>query len=162
MLDKTSSTVKVREFIILPQKELGVVRYARRREMAKIFILDDQEIRHELFKLKFEGHDITSAWTAKEAIDILSRYKFDYIFLDHDLGGKIYVASDVGTGYEVAKWISKHPELKGCQIVIHSFNPDGCTNMQSVLRAAGFTEVVIDPFPCDRVGVTRITDKRNI
>jgi len=33
---------------------------------------------------------------------------FDYLFLDHDLGGKQMVNSRENTGYEVAEWLSKN------------------------------------------------------
>lgn len=117
--------------------------------MAKLLILDDQEMRHELFRHKYEGHDITHAWTASQAIHYLSNNEYDYIFLDHDLGNQSYMASGPGTGYEVAEWISKHPELKGSKIIIHSFNPAGASNMDNLLRRNGFGFVKIDPFPCE-------------
>jgi CheY-like chemotaxis protein len=128
--------------------------------MAKLFILDDQKVRHELFELKYQGHDITAALTAKEAIDILRNNQFDYIFLDHDLGGQAFVASEEGTGYEVAEWISQHPEFQTSYIIIHSFNPAGCANMYNVLAGKGFRRVMIDPFPCKSCGPVPIKDKR--
>jgi hypothetical protein len=56
--------------------------------------------------------------------------------LDHDLGGQVNQSSGLGTGYEVAKWLSEHTDRKSAQIIIHSFNIPGAKNMLSVLPEA--------------------------
>jgi CheY-like chemotaxis protein len=104
----------------------------------RIFILDDSKERLHTFSSKLIGHVVFTAMTASEAISILERESpFDHIYLDHDLGGQAMVPSGPGTGYEVAQWLSQHPEKTiNCDIIIHSFNPDGAKNMASFLPTA--------------------------
>lgn len=104
----------------------------------RIFILDDSEERLRIFRSKLIGHAVITAKTVSEAISALDRDgPFKYIFLDHDLGGQAMVPSGPGTGYEVAQWLSQHPEKTiNCDIIIHSFNPDGAKNMASFLPTA--------------------------
>jgi len=102
----------------------------------KILVLDDNETRLRLFRQKFIGHEILCVRTVKEAIKTLKKEGFDAVFLDHDLGGKENVASGPETGYEVAYWLSKHPEKKPPQIVIHSFNTVGSRNMHALIPEA--------------------------
>ena len=128
--------------------------------MAKLFILDDQKIRHELFEIRYKDHDIVSAYTATEAITALEESDFDYIFLDHDLGLQVYTVSNENSGYEVAKWISENYKNVNVRIIIHSFNPVGANNMLHVLFDAGFKNIISVPFPCNGYGPIKIKDKR--
>ena len=104
----------------------------------KVFILDDSKERLQTFKSKLIGHVVVTAMTASEAISILEQEPpFTNIFLDHDLGDRVMVPSGPGTGYEVAQWLAQHPEkTDSCDIIIHSFNPDGAKNMASLLPIA--------------------------
>lgn len=105
--------------------------------MSKILILDDDQNRLNIFKRNLIGHILTTTSTAQAAIDQLNiNNPFDYVFLDHDLGGEGFVQSGPGTGYEVALWLSNHPEKKPEHIIIHSFNPIGSQKMSSVLPTA--------------------------
>ena len=64
----------------------------------RIFILEDDENRlivmqREIPKI-FPGCELLQSSTAKEAKEILLKYKvFDIISLDHDLGGLVFVNS---------------------------------------------------------------------
>ena len=101
----------------------------------KILILDDDLNRHELFKLNYSGHELTHVCTAAAAIESMTSNIFDVVFLDHDLGGRIYVDSfgEEQTGYTVAKWLGQNPDRKPRQIFIHSFNTVGARNMHNIL-----------------------------
>ena len=101
----------------------------------RILILDDDDSRHTQFKRNFIGYLLTCVHTSQEAIDHLQNNEYDAVFLDHDLGGKVYVDSfgDESTGYTVAKWLSENPSRKPRAIYIHSFNPVGAARMQSIL-----------------------------
>jgi CheY-like chemotaxis protein len=101
-----------------------------------VLVLDDSLERLKMFRQNLIGHSVTTVETSKDAIMKLSQNDYEYLFLDHDLGGKAFVKSGEGTGFEVAVWLSKHPERKPRQIVIHSFNPTGAQNMKSVLPEA--------------------------
>ncbi len=106
--------------------------------MKRIFILEDMVIRQEAFKKTYEGYDLVIIDNAKDAIDFLSKdLNFDIMFLDHDLGNRIFVKSeDENTGYQVAKFL-QNKDFKGT-IVIHSMNYGGAKNMLSLLPNAQY------------------------
>jgi hypothetical protein len=98
-----------------------------------MLILDDNEFRHKQFKKKFHYLKLTHVYTAEECIDKLKENNYDYISLDHDLGGTTIVESGDGTGYEVAKWINENLDYKP-KIYVHSLNPIGRDNIINVLK----------------------------
>ena len=57
--------------------------------MMRILILDDDHSRHKQFSKKYASEDLTHVFTAHVCIELLKRYEYDYVFLDHDLGGQI-------------------------------------------------------------------------
>ena len=106
--------------------------------MTKILILDDDQNRHRQFAVKYQSEDLTHVETATDAIEALKENQYDYVFLDHDLGDEIMVASGPGTGYEVAEWIANNLETKETtQVVLHSLNGPGRKNMMGVLKSGG-------------------------
>jgi len=105
-----------------------------------IFIVEDDQVRIDIFKEKFEGiknAKLFIATTASEAKKILKENKdkqWDMIFLDHDLGGRVYVESaDQNTGYQVAKFIRDN-DIKYYNIITHTLNPMGAKNIQGILK----------------------------
>lgn len=102
----------------------------------KIFILEDSSVRIQKFidNLNKQGVIFFIAKSAEEAYEILSEHKeFDLIFLDHDLGGKVFVDSnESNTGYQVAKFITKH-NIKSKRIIAHSLNNVGAENIKNIL-----------------------------
>lgn len=116
-------------------------------ERVTIFFLEDSLDRYAKFfkwiETKAEKPNITSATDAEEAIKILEESDhFDVIFLDHDLGGRIFVdSSEDNTGYQVAKFI-KQKGITYNQLIIHSQNPQGANNMKNILP-----DGQIIPFP---------------
>lgn len=89
----------------------------------KILILDDSQSRLTTFRRKLIGAVVTCVEHASDAIrEIEENEPFDYIFLDHDLDGKIYVPSGPGTGYEVAQWLKDHPDKMPGKVIIHTCN----------------------------------------
>jgi len=105
-------------------------------EFTRVLVLDDDQNRHLAFQQSLIGMIVERAYTAEEAIKQLQSHPFDVVFLDHDLGGKVMVASGKGTGYEVAKWLRNNPHRMPKQIIIHSFNPVGAQNMKTMLPSA--------------------------
>lgn len=103
----------------------------------RIFVLDDMESRIESF-VKWYGHkhELVVAKDADEAITILSKdLAFDVLFLDHDLGDRIFVdVKDENTGSRVAKFLSDK-KVEG-MIIVHSWNPVGAKNMLAYLSKA--------------------------
>ncbi|NCN42332.1 hypothetical protein GW916_13910 [bacterium] len=105
-----------------------------------IFVLEDDELRIEAFRGYFEKIGETQvlyAVSVDEAKDLLQRNReFRVLFLDHDLGGEVYVEStEPNTGYQVAKFIKENAIIyKTC--IVHSMNVVGAENIRSVLRDA--------------------------
>lgn len=108
----------------------------------KILVLEDDPVRHISFRKNLADHDLDIVTTSKEAIQKLQDDElYDALFLDHDLGGKVMVASGDGTGYEVAKWLESNPFAKPEKIYLHTMNPVGQQNMKQALP-----EAIIAPF----------------
>lgn len=113
-----------------------------------ILFLDDDDNRWLIFKGHFGNSNINlvRASTAKECISHLQSndYKWDFIFLDHDLGGQVYVDTwNDNTGSEVARWIVENYSESEATVIVHSFNPDGAVNMTKLLSQSGFFPSVI-------------------
>jgi CheY-like chemotaxis protein len=102
----------------------------------KILILDDDKNRLKTFVQNFIGNDVVTKTTAKETIEELDTNIWDAVFLDHDLGGKVFVPPGPETGPEVAEWLRDHPYKKPAWIIIHSFNGEAASHMLSILPSA--------------------------
>lgn len=103
----------------------------------RIFILEDDHERIELFRKFLFDQDLTIAEDAIDAIAILSNNKFDLLMLDHDLGNRQMVSSDdKNTGSEVVRWIVQSG-MKCPTTIIHSYNPDGAESMFNALKKHG-------------------------
>ena len=100
----------------------------------KVFILEDNENRMNLFnrimRMKYPDATVYHAETVAQAADILEKEQpFDYLFLDHDLGGMEFVdSSEEETGYHVVQFIVKNG-IKYNNAIIHSANPVGARRM---------------------------------
>ena len=93
--------------------------------------------------------------TADECIKKIRNEDWDWIFLDHDLGGEVFVDSDrKDTGMEVVRHLVKNKPAKMPQIVVHSLNAEARQKMALDLIVAGY-EVTPLPFPL----VSRIIDE---
>ena len=107
-----------------------------------ILVLEDNPQRHAIFRKNFaDGNHLVIVETAKEAIALLDNERWDFLFLDHDLGGQIMVPSGPDTGYEVALWLEAHVNKNPDNIIIHSpqynwFCKDACCH-QRILLALG-------------------------
>lgn len=102
----------------------------------KVLILEDDSERVKAFRASLIGHELDITEYAEAAIALLIKNEYDFLFLDHDLGGCVYVPSGAGTGYEVAEWLSNNPSRKPTHIYLHSLNPVGRLNMKRVLPEA--------------------------
>ena len=100
----------------------------------KILILEDNSFRNTKFHQSLTGHIVDIAETVDEGRKLLNN-KYDLLFLDHDLGGEIYVPSGKNTGYEFAQLISKSIN-KNVPTIIHSCNPAGSRAIKSILPHA--------------------------
>ncbi len=108
--------------------------------MLRILILEDCPARQAQFKAMLPtgqtpgAMDIHTVETAAECIEKLKAESWDWLFLDHDLGGEVMVESGPGTGYEVACWLEEHPDRAPFKIVVHSLNDAGAKRILAALR----------------------------
>src|SRR2546422_450981 len=103
----------------------------------QVFLLEDNMERVAWFTSKVP--DLMICYQACTAIATLKQThdrgeRFDYLFLDHDLGGEM-LESDEKSGYSVAKYLNEIGHT-GLDTVIHSHNPAGVKNMKGLLPNA--------------------------
>lgn len=70
--------------------------------------------------------EVFVARTYDQAIKFLSEESFDMIFFDHDLGGE-------KSGMDIAKWIAAGGLVNRFQFYVHSANPEGARNINSLM-----------------------------
>lgn len=105
--------------------------------------LDDSEARIAEFKREVSANQpdwlVDTARTAPEAIKFLKTHAYDWLFLDHDLGGEVFVDSrHPNCGMEVVRYIEKYlPRVKE-GIVVHTWNIPAGIEMADRLRRAGY------------------------
>ncbi len=126
-----------------------------------VIFLDDDENRHRLMKSNMPF--VKQVYTADEAIAALKGDGYiDFLFLDHDLGGEIYVDSKThNTGATVAKWMAENKTPKDIGfIIVHSYNPAGAKTMMHILKET-FRSIAYQPFASDmfKETVAAINDK---
>lgn len=102
-----------------------------------IFVLEDNSERITVFTSRYLKDKLTVCNNAGTAIAILAYVKFDLIYLDHDLEGRVYVPSEhPNTGYNVAAHISK-----GCNVdtpvVLHTHNEYAVSKVLGILSSSG-------------------------
>jgi len=123
---------------------------AQRRSAIRVFVLDDDESRHDWFAERFPGDQLDIAVEPRRAIELLTNYIYDAIFLDHDLLPEHYKSSaldDENTGYAIALWLAAHPEAqRAATILVHTRNADGAMRMVEEMRRAGRRAEYV-PFP---------------
>jgi DNA-binding LacI/PurR family transcriptional regulator len=136
--------------------KLGLNTVKAERHPIRVFLLDDDERRHEWFAARFKGDFIDIADTVPEAQELLSANSYDAVFLDHDLHPEHYNSStidDERSGYAVASWLASKPELqRASTILVHTRNADGAMRMVEELRRAGrHAEFVPFPLLAERI-----------
>lgn len=115
----------------------------------RILVVDDEEVRHDRFRLAFAGHEVVHARSYAEARRALSDGPYDLIQLDHDLMD-FHVVDGVRyerTGQDVARLIAEMPSrMWPGAVVVHSWNSAGAASICSILRRAGLRNVSASPF----------------
>lgn len=118
----------------------------------KILFLDDNPTRTEKFIREIPWADCV--FCAQDCIDYLKdNENLTALFLDHDLGGKVYVEeNEKNTGSEVVRYLIDNPK-KIEWIIIHTLNFPASLNMESKLQQFNydvikipFTELLFHPF----------------
>jgi len=121
---------------------LGLIDLRAERTPIAVFLLDDDERRHQWFQKRFAGDELDIADTVEKAKELLSDTTYDAIFLDHDLLPHHYVSNDHGdfeqTGYAVAEWLNEKSDLqRAATIIVHTRNADAAIPMVEKLRESG-------------------------
>jgi CheY-like chemotaxis protein len=121
--------------------KVGLGHVLARRVPLRVFLLDDDVLRHEWFAKQFAGDQLDVAADPARAIELLSSSHYDLIFLDHDLLPEHYYAEsfdDERSGYAVARWLTERPErCSAAHIIAHTRNADGALRMVELLRSVG-------------------------
>jgi len=120
----------------------GLADASAERTPISVFLLDDDERRHQWFEKRFEGDVVTITETVDEAKKVLEVEAFDAIFLDHDLLPRHYVSNDHDdydqTGYAIAEWLNERTDLqRAATIIVHTRNADAAIPMVMKLRESG-------------------------
>ena len=105
--------------------------------MKRLFLDDDLKRGKKFLEL---NPDATWVETAQECIDALIKEEWDVIYLDHDLGGRIFVdEKEKNTGSGVVRYILSNDCVpKNTYFVVHSYNTKSAVNMVRELRIAGY------------------------
>jgi CheY-like chemotaxis protein len=131
--------------------KLGLADLKAERNPITIFLLDDDKRRHRWFSKRFEGDELDIAETVEEAKELLGKYAYDAIFLDHDLLPHHYESNEHddfdSTGYAIAEWLNKNKDIqRAATVIVHTRNADGAIRMVEKLRETG-RQVEYVPFP---------------
>jgi len=103
----------------------------------KILFLDDSTVRATKFRSMAPNAEIVS--TATECIEKLRSDTWDWVFLDHDLGGETFVDSNhEDCGMEVVRNIVEEKLSYHPIIIVHSLNADARKHMCLDLIGAGY------------------------
>ena len=123
---------------------------ATARPPLRVFLLDDDTLRHEWFARRFTRDELDTAVDPAGAFELLSSNTYDAVFLDHDLLPEHYHSTewdDERTGYAVAAWLAARPGAQsGATFIVHTRNADGALRMVELMRGAGLQAEHV-PFP---------------
>ena len=103
----------------------------------KVLFLDDDPVRVNIARNRYQKHELHIATTVEEAIQLINKFSpFDLVCLDHDLDGKVYTPSDEHSGFWVAKYIAEQltKEQLPKNIIVHTWNRNGAKKMVAILR----------------------------
>jgi len=100
--------------------------------MTHIMVLEDDVFRVRFFVERFGQYNLKITENAINAIEYLQCYKFDYLFLDNDLG------KGNGKGIDVAKFLKNNPRnFNNTAItIIHSWNIPASAIIKSLIPNA--------------------------
>lgn len=124
--------------------------------MKTIIILEDSQARIDRFKQVFpHAFYCETALGCKEYLKQLD--EIDLLFLDHDLGGEVYVDSlNKNTGMEVVRYLETNA-VYVFNIVVHSLNIPAAKDMHERLQQLGYSSYQI-PFSMLASQLERVQD----
>lgn len=100
-----------------------------------ILVLDDNPIRHRMFKKGLIGAPVVHTTRADEAVRLLQEHRPSVVFLDFDLDQ--FGDLTAGNGRQVVNWILTAPDdWRKTTFFIHSMNPiDGPGMYRALIKA---------------------------
>ena len=102
-------------------RRLGLQNLFAPRTPLRVFLLDDDLLRHEWFVRRFRGDRLDVAVEPGRAVELLAANSYDILFLDHDLLPEHYGSDekdDEKTGYAVARWLASRPDRQSASHII--------------------------------------------
>jgi len=114
----------------------------------KILFLDDDNYRHKKMRQNSIGFSVDFAFDAEEAIELMIKNEYCLIMLDHDLDIETLnqLIDSEKDGRYVASWMAEDGRHKEVTVIIHSLNTNGADCMKTILKNAGFKDVINLPF----------------
>jgi len=108
-----------------------------------ILVLEDDPERQKVFRKELSrNYQLTIVDTVELAKSLVeeaekNQDQFYVIFIDHDLGGEVFVDSkEENTGYQFALWLAEN-EIEA-HFITHSLNPVGARNIRAVLPKCAY------------------------
>jgi CheY-like chemotaxis protein len=118
-----------------------------------ILILEDNKNRNIIFRRNLIGHAVTITDDVRELKNHLLSQEWDVLFLDHDLGGEVYVDSGrEDTGCEAARWLHNNPNRVPEIIFIHSLNENGSKEIKKLVPSAVYSPGIWVDLDIDIIG----------
>ena len=112
-----------------------------------ILIVEDNEERLKWFREKLAGMEFTICTTPEAALEVLSVYRFNIVFLDHDCVPRFVDPSEIDfeslTFWRVAQRLAVNFDGN---VIIHSGNPIGAKRMEKLLQDRSNARVTVAPF----------------
>jgi len=106
----------------------------RKKEEVNILVVDDEEIIRKLFLRMLDNYNVYTAKDAFEALDKISEFDIDLVFMDIDLPGM--------NGIEATRRIKKaYPDISVCFVSAQN----SIENVKSGMLAGGF-DYIVKPF----------------
>lgn len=107
------------------------------KDEVRILFLDDMKRRHDEFRQASIGFVVDFVWDAEEAIKMMKKNKkYTLILLDHDLEREHYQSNEDHheDGSFVARAMREMENQHGATVIVHSLNPSGRLNIESILK----------------------------
>jgi CheY-like chemotaxis protein len=100
----------------------------------RILVVDDLNSRHFCLSEQYAGHEIHKAWNYYQAVELLSKHRYDLVSLDYDLEWD--QPPNHQNGAAVARYIVGFLDTaqRPRHVVIHSWNPNGAQDIARILK----------------------------
>jgi CheY-like chemotaxis protein len=113
----------------------------RRKPMARVLIVDDDALFRDLFKhsLEFEGIDVTTADSGREAVEMIMASPPDVVLLDLKMPGV--------SGYDIIRWVRNDANYAKIRLIVIT----GQANARSSAEAKMADLFLVKPVPMETI-----------